>query len=40
MEQNTLPVEVILSHPRQYLGRIRLDLTPQPGNYLDLKGQT
>ena len=40
MEQNTLPVEVILSHPRQYLGSIRLDWTPQPGNYLDLEGQT
>ncbi len=40
MEQNTLPVEVILSHPRQSLGSIRLDWTPQPGNYLDLEGQT
>jgi Family of unknown function (DUF6464) len=40
MEQNTLPVEVILSHPRQSLGCIRLDWTPQPGNYLDLEGKT
>jgi len=40
MEQNTLPVEVIISHPRQSLGSIRLDWTPQPGNYLDLEGQT
>ncbi|MEG3933406.1 MULTISPECIES: DUF6464 family protein [unclassified Microcoleus] len=40
MEQNTLPVEVILSHPRQYLGSLRLDWTPQPGNYVDLEGQT
>ena len=40
MEQNTLPVEVILSHPRQSLGNIRLDWTPQPGNYLDLEGET
>lgn len=40
MEQNTLPVEVILSHPRQSLGSIQLDWTPQPGNYLDLDGQT
>ncbi|MEG4942464.1 DUF6464 family protein [Microcoleus sp. F4-D5] len=40
MEQNTLPVEVILSHPRQSLGSIRLDWTPQPGNYLDLEGET
>ncbi|TAE98858.1 MAG: hypothetical protein EAZ79_06565 [Oscillatoriales cyanobacterium] len=40
MEQNTLPVEVILSHPRQSLGNIRLNWTPQPGNYLDLEGKT
>lgn len=40
MEQNTLPVEVILTHPRQSLGNIQLDWTPQPGNYLDLDGQT
>ncbi|MBE9120171.1 hypothetical protein IQ269_04950 [Tychonema sp. LEGE 07199] len=40
MEQNTLPVELILSHPRQSLGSIRLDWTPQPGNYLDFEEQT
>jgi Family of unknown function (DUF6464) len=40
MEQDTLPVEVILSHSRQSLGNIRLDWTPQPGNYLDLEGKT
>jgi hypothetical protein len=40
MEQNILPVEVIISHPRQSLGSIRLDWTPQPGNYIDLEGQT
>jgi hypothetical protein len=40
MKQDTLPVEVILSHPRQSLGSVQLDWTPQPGNYLDLEGQT
>ncbi|MDF0554752.1 DUF6464 family protein [Kamptonema sp. UHCC 0994] len=40
MEQETLPTEVILTHPRQSLGSVQLDWTPQPGNYLDLKGQT
>jgi hypothetical protein len=40
MKQETLPVEVILSHPRQSLGNVQLDWTPQPGNYLDLEGQT
>lgn len=40
MEPNTLPTEVILTHPRQSLGNVQLDWTPQPGNYLDLEGQT
>ena len=40
MEQETLPTEVILTHPRQSLGSVQLDWTPQPGNYLDLEGQT
>lgn len=40
MEQETLPTEVILSHPRQSLGSVQLDWSPQPGAYLDLEGQT
>lgn len=40
MEPDSLPTEVILTHPRQSLGNIQLDWTPQPGHYLDLKGQT
>jgi hypothetical protein len=40
MEQESLPTEVILSHPRQTLGNVLLDWSPQPGAYLDLEGQT
>ncbi|OUL31990.1 hypothetical protein BV372_19700 [Nostoc sp. T09] len=40
MEPNSLPTEVILTHPRQSLGRAQLDWTPQPGNYLDFEGKT
>lgn len=40
MEPDSLPIEVILTHPRQTLGNVQLDWTPQPGNYLDLKGET
>jgi hypothetical protein len=40
MEQDSLPTEVILSHPRQSLGSVRLDWSPQPGAYLDWEGQT
>ncbi|MEM7556497.1 MAG: DUF6464 family protein [Cyanobacteria bacterium P01_A01_bin.84] len=40
MEQDSLPTEIILTHPRQSLGKVRLDWTPQPGNYLDLQGKT
>lgn len=40
MEPDTLPTEVILTHPRQSLGSVKLDWTPQPGNYLDLEGKT
>lgn len=40
MELSALPTEVILTHPRQSLGNIQLDWTPQPGAYLDLEGQT
>jgi hypothetical protein len=40
MEPDSLPTEVILTHPRQSLGKVQLDWRPQPGNYLELKGQT
>ncbi|HLO48079.1 MAG TPA: DUF6464 family protein [Kamptonema sp.] len=40
MEKETLPTEVILTHPRQSLGSVQLDWMPQPGNYLDLEGKT
>jgi|SRR5579883_2951153 hypothetical protein len=40
MEPHSLPTEVILTHPRQSLGSVQLDWTPQPGNYLDLEGKT
>lgn len=39
MEQN-LQTEIILTHPRQCLGNIQLDWTPQPGNYLDVGDRT
>jgi hypothetical protein len=40
MEPDSLPTEVILTHPRQCLGNVQLDWTPQPGNYLELEGKT
>jgi hypothetical protein len=40
MELDLLPTEVILTHPRQSLGKLQLDWTPQPGNYLDFQGKT
>lgn len=40
MEPDSLPTEVILTHPRQCLGKVQLDWMPQPGNYLDVKGKT
>jgi hypothetical protein len=40
MEQDTLPTEIILTHPRQSLGNVHLDWSPQPGTFLDLEGQT
>lgn len=40
MEQPSLPTEVILTHPKQVLGRVDLDWVPQPGAYLELDGQT
>lgn len=40
MEPDSLPTEVILTHPRRSLGKVQLDWTPQPGNYLDFEGKT
>ncbi|MBD2681606.1 MULTISPECIES: DUF6464 family protein [Nostoc] len=40
MEPDSLQTEVILTHPRESLGRVQLDWTPQPGNYLDFEGKT
>ena len=40
MEPDSLPTELILTHPRQSLGKISLNWTPQPGNYLDFAGKT
>jgi hypothetical protein len=40
MEPDSLPTEVILTHPRKSLGKIHLDWMPQPGNYLELAGKT
>jgi Family of unknown function (DUF6464) len=39
-EVSSLPTEVILSRSQAVLAKIRLDWTPQPGNYLDLNGNT
>jgi hypothetical protein len=40
MEPDSLPTQIILTHPRKPLGKVKLDWTPQPGNYLELKGKT
>ncbi|MGB3637087.1 MAG: DUF6464 family protein [Rivularia sp. (in: cyanobacteria)] len=40
MEPDSLVTEVILTSEHQSLGNIKLDWTPQPGNYIDLKGKT
>ncbi|MBE9036347.1 DUF6464 family protein [aff. Roholtiella sp. LEGE 12411] len=40
MEPDSLQTEVILTYPRESLGRVQLDWTPQPGNYLDFQGKT
>lgn len=40
MEPDSLPSELILTHPRQTLGNVQLDWLPQPGNYLDFQGKT
>jgi len=40
MAPDSLPTEIILSNPRQSLGKIHLDSTPQPGQHIDLNGET
>ncbi|NUN64134.1 hypothetical protein HCU40_05055 [Pseudanabaena biceps] len=40
MEALTVPTEVRTLHPDISLGKIYLDWTPQPGNYIDLEGKT
>lgn len=40
MEPDSLLTEVILTQPPQSLGNVQLDWTPQPGNYLDIEGQS
>lgn len=40
MEQDLLPTEIMLTHPRQSLGKIKLGWMPQPGSHLELEGQT
>ena len=40
MDPTSLPTEVIVTHPRQSLGDVQLDWTPQPGNYVDVAGET
>ena len=40
MEQESLPTEIILNNPRQSLGSVYLDWTPQPGSYVDFEGKT
>lgn len=38
-EITNLPTEVIISSPRQSLGRIYLDWMPQPGHFVNIEGQ-
>jgi Family of unknown function (DUF6464) len=40
MKLESLPTEVILTHPRQSLGKVILDWMPQPGSYVELEGKT
>jgi hypothetical protein len=40
MELDLLPTEIILSNPRQSLGKIQLESRPQPGQHIDLNGET
>jgi hypothetical protein len=39
MQIESLPTEVIVTHPYSCLGSLMLDWTPQPGNYLDIEGE-
>lgn len=39
-EPESMPSEVILTQSRTVLAKIRLDWTPQPGNYIDVDGKT
>lgn len=39
MEPESLPTEIILSHPRQSLGKIQLDSRPQPGQHIEINGE-
>ena len=40
MESDSLPTELILSEPRQSLGKVMLNWTPQPGTQVDFEGET
>lgn len=40
MHPESLAAEIILTNSRQSLGKIKLDWTPQPGNYLEFDGKT
>jgi len=40
METSTIPTEIRTLHPESILGKVYLDWTPQPGEYLDLEGKT
>jgi Family of unknown function (DUF6464) len=39
-EPESMPSEVILTQSRAVIAKIRLDWTPQPGNYIDVDGKT
>lgn len=40
MDVHSLPTEVILTDSKTPVGKLVLDWTPQPGNYLDVDGNT
>ena len=40
MEILAVPTEIRTLHPESTLGKIYLDWTPQPGNYIDLDGKS
>lgn len=40
MDKHVPTTEIILTQPRSTLGYFHLDWNPQPGNYLDVEGQT